>query len=131
MNINKKNKVEIDVKDPSSFTLDKNNMPDLILLKKNTSSRTTMLGDRFTATEKKDVIIAAFSLKDGKTIFHSVVYEPVHMKDIKETFNKIVEINNLEVLDNATLTTATQNIARSSLGNGAYKAAKISDYKER
>ena len=130
MKVNKKNKAIVDVNNQASYIFDKDNMPDLILLTKNTNLHTSTTGDRLTTSEKKDVILAAFELKDGKTISKAVVYEPIHTKDIKNTFEKIIELNNLEVMYNVVLKPSYNTQPKSSLGNGAYKAAKISDYKQ-
>ena len=125
------NNLTIDINNEASFVLDQNNMPNKIIMQKNTSVRTAIDGFKYTIDKKSDVIVAAITLKDGNTVSHAVVYEPVFTKEIKSAFDKIVELNNLEVAYNVKLAPSYNTQPRSALGNGGYKAAKISDYKQR
>ena len=120
-------RILIDIDDKQSFILGKNNIPEVVVFKKNTTATTSLIGDKYTVDKKRDLIIAAIKIRDGKTVYHSVVYEPVLMKEIEQAFRQFVMINNLDVLDSVTLKADYSRSPRSVLGNGGFKSAQIFD----
>ncbi len=120
-------KIVIDVDNKQSFILDRNNIPEVVVFKKNTSATTSLIGDKYNVEKKRDLIIAAIKIRDSKTVYHSVVYEPIFMKEIEASFNQFVMINNLNVLDSVTLKANYSRGPRSVLGNGGFKASQIFD----
>lgn len=122
-------KVVIDMDNKASFVLDKNNMPEKLILKKFTSKQKRIIAQSSLSPEemsshhkKTDVCVAAVSLKNNNEVYDVLVYEPDFSKEIENVLEELVKVNDLNVLDVANFRTSTKDSPKFYLGNGSYQS---------